>query len=236
MPMREKIFLAWVRFRAVREIRSLPPYHGERWSAWFRFACRHAGLEAETVFLGLYPLRNGQDPILKGEELTVRLVLDLDGCKTLPALLASLAEMEARGEFSGSSLQPCSYMVMAMDEAARADQAEMAMLTSCDWPGNFRQLRHVLTMACIADKTRASDCISVSDIRKHLGNAPVTRKTGSLETASPADLEKWLDEQKKACIIKVLAETDNNVAKTAKRLGYTYQKLDYYLKKSGIRI
>lgn len=134
--MHEKIFLAWICFRAVRDIRSLPPYHGARWSAWFRFACKHAGLEADSCFHGLLPLRNGQRPILRGEELTVRLLLDLGACKALPVLFASLAEMEPCGEFSCASLKAYSYKVMALDEVAGIE--DVAELCNCEkWQIHF---------------------------------------------------------------------------------------------------
>lgn len=158
-----------------------------------------------------------------------------------PVRLASLREIRDRARNGFVAQVDGMLASIAGSEPGLAkgwqiDQEAMTLLANHDWPGNFRQLRHVLTLACIAARTRASERIDVCDIRKHLDNSPVIRKTGGFSASTPANLEKWLEEQKRTCIVRTLAETDNNVAKAAKRLGYTYQKLIYYIKKNGIDI
>lgn len=93
-----------MRFEALRPIRSLPPFHGARWSAWLRFACAHAGLCADDMLHALLPLRNGSEPIRQGERLTLRLLIPSQALPVLPRLVRAMLDMPPRGEFSGRSL------------------------------------------------------------------------------------------------------------------------------------
>lgn len=94
-----------MRFEARRPIRSLPPFHGARWSAWLRFACAHAGLCMENMIPALLPLRNGTSPIMPGECLTLRLLVAAQNLPVLPRLVQVMLDMPPQGEFSGRSLQ-----------------------------------------------------------------------------------------------------------------------------------
>lgn len=98
--------LADVVFIALRAIRSLPPRHGARWIAWLRFACRHAGLRADDLLLGILPFRGGLRPIGAGEDLTLRLILSPAGAAALPDLLDALESLPPEGEFSSATLRP----------------------------------------------------------------------------------------------------------------------------------
>lgn len=101
------MFLIDLEFRALRRISSLPPWHGARWSAWLRLACRQRGFRLEDLALAILPLRHGIEPIRAGEMLTLRLLLKADGLPLLPALTGALAETGGGGEFSADSLVPC---------------------------------------------------------------------------------------------------------------------------------
>lgn len=98
--------LADVVFLALRPIRSLPPRHGARWIAWLRFACRHAGLPADDLILGILPFRAGRIPIDAGENLILRLILSDAGAAALPDLLDALESLPPEGEFSSATLRP----------------------------------------------------------------------------------------------------------------------------------
>lgn len=93
-----------MRFEALRPIRSLPPFHGARWSAWLRFACVHAGLCMDDMLHALLPLRNGAEPVRRGECLTLRLLIPSQTLPVLPRLVRAMLDMPPRGEFSGRSL------------------------------------------------------------------------------------------------------------------------------------
>lgn len=99
------VYCVEMRFAARQAIRSLPPFHGARWSAWLRFACAYAGLCMENMIHALLPLRNGTSPVLPGECLTLRLLVPAAALPLLPLLVRAMLDMPPRGEFSGRSLQ-----------------------------------------------------------------------------------------------------------------------------------
>lgn len=101
----DPIFIVDAIFRATRPIRSLPAFHGARWSAWLRFACGGANFRLNEIVLGLLPLRNGQQPIRMDETLALRLVLGGNGPDSLPALGRALGSTGVRGEFSRESMR-----------------------------------------------------------------------------------------------------------------------------------
>lgn len=92
-------------FRAKRGIKSLPPLHGARWSAWLRFACKNIGIALDAAVLGLLPLRNGQNPIAEGEIVALRLITDGNGLASLRPLMSAMASVSPRGEFSSHTLE-----------------------------------------------------------------------------------------------------------------------------------
>ena len=94
-----------MQFAARRAIRSLPPFHGARWSAWVRYACARAGLRMEECVHALLPLRNGTSPVLPGERLPLRLLVPVSALAVLPQLVRAMLDMPPRGEFSGLSLR-----------------------------------------------------------------------------------------------------------------------------------
>lgn len=98
------MFLIDLEFEAVRPIHSLPPWHGARWSAWFRNVANLAGLRFENFVEAILPFRQGVAPIKNGELLTVRLALAAGGAFLLPGFLAALPYAESEGQFSSLSL------------------------------------------------------------------------------------------------------------------------------------
>lgn len=99
------IYLLDAVFLARRHIRSLPPFHGARWSAWLRFACADLGHKLNDLALGLHPLRNGSTPIAQGETSILRLLTDDAGLGKLGNLPNALMNTPARGEFSPANLE-----------------------------------------------------------------------------------------------------------------------------------
>lgn len=100
-------YVADLRFKCLRKILSLPPYHGARWSAWLRYACAKAGCMWEDAFAALLPFRSGTRPILPGDELVVRVILTGAGLKPFPKVLNALPYTSAEGEFSPLKLALC---------------------------------------------------------------------------------------------------------------------------------
>lgn len=87
-------------FTALRDIRSLPPFHGARWAAVMRHACRTAGVDIETCLWGICPVRQGTRPILRGETVSLRLLLAPDTADAWAALVRALRTgTDGEGEF-----------------------------------------------------------------------------------------------------------------------------------------
>lgn len=92
-------------FEATNTVRSLPFYHGARWSAWIRFACKEAHLCADEVFESLFSLRSGQTPLKVGEVVCLRLVIRHESLPLLPKLVRSMINMSPKGQFCSDNLR-----------------------------------------------------------------------------------------------------------------------------------
>lgn len=92
-------------FLSKRAIRSLPQWHGARWSAWLRFACKRIGIPLKDILLGIVPLRNGVQSVSQGETLVLRALVNESGLGYLEALARSLLTLDSHGEFSSASLE-----------------------------------------------------------------------------------------------------------------------------------
>ncbi|MBD5641616.1 MAG: hypothetical protein HDQ91_04275 [Desulfovibrio sp.] len=90
-------------FLVTRSIRSLPDYHGARWSAWLRHACRQFGCQLDSLARGFVPLRSGQAPLRAGEVVCLRLLTENPG--QFGVLGNALAQGEPHGEFSRLTLR-----------------------------------------------------------------------------------------------------------------------------------
>lgn len=117
------------------------------------------------------------------------------------------------------------------------------LLTEYSWPGNFRELQHVLLLACIEAKSRDSTVCEYSDIKANLhgyGNIDaVEEKSERVDPNNPdtwpENVFSWLDEQKSIFVKKALEKTGNKIGKTAKLLGTTYQNVEYFMKKNNLK-
>ncbi len=99
------IYIADLDFIAKREIKSLPPFHGARFSAFLRFACRKANLKLDDCAYALLPFRCGSRHIHIGEHLRLRLLLNEYGKEKLPLLCNAIFSTNEQGEFNSESLQ-----------------------------------------------------------------------------------------------------------------------------------
>lgn len=73
-------------FTAKREIKSLPPYHGARFSAFLRYACKKTGIKLDDCAYAIHPFRCGIRHVHVGEHLMLRLLLTEYGKEKLPYL------------------------------------------------------------------------------------------------------------------------------------------------------
>lgn len=98
------IYTADLIFTAKREIKSLPPYHGARFSAFLRYACKKTGIKLDDCAYAILPFRCGTRHVHVGEHLRLRLLLTEYGKEKLPYLCNALYSTDEHGEFSSESL------------------------------------------------------------------------------------------------------------------------------------
>lgn len=91
-------------FTAKREIKSLSPYHGARFSAFLRYACKKTGIKLDDCAYAILPFRCGIRHVHVGEHLMLRLLLTEYGKEKLPYLCNALYSTDEYGEFSSESL------------------------------------------------------------------------------------------------------------------------------------
>lgn len=101
----EKLCFVDLLFEVANKVRSLPFYHGARWNAWIRFACKEAHLCADEVFESLFALRSGQTPLNIGEIVCLRLVTREKSLTFLPTLVRCMMNMPPKGEFCSANLR-----------------------------------------------------------------------------------------------------------------------------------
>lgn len=92
-------------FQVIRPIFSLPHWHGGRWCAWFREACKSLPFKFDDLALAIYPERFGQERMLAGEKIVVRMILSPNRFHYLTEFAAALQNTCPKGEFSPASLR-----------------------------------------------------------------------------------------------------------------------------------
>ena len=106
-------------------------------------------------------------------------------------------------------------------------------LLSSQWPGNIRQLRHVLLLSTVYALNTGKSEINGKIITLHLSKVTTVSSSSSpADDFIPNDLNQWLAEQKDKIIKNALKLTRDNTSKAAKILGMNEQTLYSYLKKA----
>lgn len=103
----ENIYFADLLFEALTPIKSLPEYHGARFSAYLRFACRKVDVSFNECCIALQPFRKGKKIILEGQYVTLRMILTAEGIHKLSGICSALAVTSSKGEFSSETLRLC---------------------------------------------------------------------------------------------------------------------------------
>ncbi len=92
--------LIYCHFAVLRTIKSLPVWHGARWTALFRNAAHHALVNPEEAFAGLMSERSGTTPLQLGEKIVLRLIFSSKTWAATRAMLHSLHRgFPSEGEF-----------------------------------------------------------------------------------------------------------------------------------------
>ena len=98
----------------------------------------------------------------------------------------------------------------------------MQMFNNYSWPGNIRELQHVIERSVILCE---SNSIEPNDI--YFNTANVTQKEDATDTFN-------LDELEKKFIQKALLKYEGNISKAAKELGLTRTSLYRRMEKHGL--
>jgi DNA-binding NtrC family response regulator len=99
-------------------------------------------------------------------------------------------------------------------------------LADCDWPGNARQLRHVVERAAILAE---GDVLEEGLIASTMGGS------GPDQPASMPGMDGDVEDVEKKAIVDALKTSGGNMTKASKILGITRRRLGYKMKKYGIR-
>ena len=112
----------------------------------------------------------------------------------------------------------------------------MQLLENFDWPGNVRELANIVERVSIVH--RGMD-VTAADIRGILNppSAPPTRTSSpdvAADTSHDGALTDMLDDYERRLILRVLGESDGNVAEAARRLATDRPNLYRRMKRLGI--
>lgn len=113
------------------------------------------------------------------------------------------------------------------------------VLEEHNWPGNMRELRHLLLLSCVSAHVRQTNVLTPEDVESHLARvrplaeAFVTEGSDEREDFLPSNLDKWLDGKRALFVERALQRTGNNCRQAARLLGIREHKLGYILKRGG---
>lgn len=102
-----------------------------------------------------------------------------------------------------------------------------------DWPGNIRELRHILHQSICLSKNDDL-LLNVHSLPDHLLHQSVSSLT-PLSEATISDLKTAMDEYECALIKTILLENNFNISQTAKQLDISRQSLHYKINKYHLR-
>ena len=114
-------------------------------------------------------------------------------------------------------------------------RAVMERLQAYPWPGNVRQLEHVMERAVILDRSGTIDSVQLAD--------DLTLDPGDLEADGepllpPMDtsLQDWLLHYEKRVLVAALKEAGGVQARAARRLNVSRSNLNYRINRLGIQV
>lgn len=110
-------------------------------------------------------------------------------------------------------------------------------LVAYDWPGNVRQLQHVIERAVIltTSETITEVVLPESGERDSPTPAPQRNHFSHLLPADATPLKEWLLRYERRVLIAALREAGGVQAKAARRLGISRSNLSYRVSRLGIR-
>ncbi|MFN3813314.1 MAG: sigma 54-interacting transcriptional regulator [Aquificaceae bacterium] len=128
-----------------------------------------------------------------------------------------------------------------MGRKLKVEESALKILTSCDFPGNVRELINCLTRAAIisnADVIKMGDlsCISTGMCLSHIKKEDSKEENTQMETMNPKESTIYVSKDERSMIVETLEKVGYVQAKAARLLGMTVRQLNYRLKKYNIPI
>lgn len=104
------------------------------------------------------------------------------------------------------------------------------------WPGNIRQLEHVLWLACLDTINNNKEQISEETLRSHLqeSSALIPQKTDD-EDFIPEDLDKYLDNLRMEFIKRAMKQGGGLMSNASELVGMNYQTFVKWAKQYGLK-
>jgi transcriptional regulator of acetoin/glycerol metabolism len=135
----------------------------------------------------------------------------------LDIVQAVLPPLRARSDFAAA----VRFVLARIDKQATVTRAAIARLGAHDWPGNFRELRTVLTRALLASPNAAIDVAQVEAL------LPAEARPACLGQASSLR-EKTAEE-----VLRTYRDTGGNVSVTAERLAISRNTVYRYIREAA---
>lgn len=141
----------------------------------------------------------------------------------LNTVRVTLPPLRLRRDFAEAACQ----MLATLDAEVRLDESALARLARHDWPGNFRELRSVLTRALLARASAMSasrsTVLTAADLDGCLPSGPEQPATTSVLQSSAAELVRREHER-----------FGGNVSRTAQALGISRTTVYRHLRSGGV--
>ena len=113
----------------------------------------------------------------------------------------------------------------------RASDAVLALFSEFPWPGNIRQLQHVIERAVIL---AAGDALEIADLPPELRQAQPVAPAQPV-AATRGEQRKVADEAERAMLLEVLERANGNATEAAKLSGYSRAQFYRLLRKHHIK-
>jgi arginine utilization regulatory protein len=115
----------------------------------------------------------------------------------------------------------------------------MRVFSEHDWPGNIRELRHLIehAMNLVQDEVIEKEhlpCLFFERLKADSLKKVDQIGDNTVKEIDGQDLKSYVESVEKEAILKVLKESEGNINDSARKLGISRQNLDYKIKKYGL--
>ncbi|MCA9490885.1 MAG: sigma-54-dependent Fis family transcriptional regulator, partial [Myxococcales bacterium] len=112
----------------------------------------------------------------------------------------------------------------------------MEKLCAYDWPGNVRQLEHLVERAVILERSAEIDDVRLPEEVTPGGTSSSTPQTEQLLPPVGVTLQDWLLRFEREVIVAALKEAGGVQAKAARRLGISRSNLNYRIGRLDLQV